>query len=78
MFEGNILTFNPFWDADVQPVTSFEGVRVIQISWRPAGLALTRQTDDASTGPASFLVTDPGASTLMFDRNVPAPEENLP
>src|SRR5688572_22802914 len=30
MFEGNILTFNPGWDQDAQPVDPFTDVREIQ------------------------------------------------
>ena len=30
MFEGNILTFNPAWDQDGNPLDAFTGVRELQ------------------------------------------------
>ena len=64
MFEGNILTFNPGWDADGQPVTPFEDVRSIQKRLKSAGVEIVQEADETSTGPASFMVTDPDLSLI--------------
>ncbi len=74
MFEGNILTFNPGWDAEGQPTdTPFEDVRAMQTRLKGAGIALVTEADEASTGPASFMVTDPDGNMIMIDQHVPAP-----
>lgn len=74
MFEGNILTFNPGWDANGQPVSSFEDVRMMQKRLKAAGLSIAQETDEASTGPASFMITDPDGNTIMIDQHVDAPD----
>lgn len=78
MFEGNILTFNPGWDEDGQAVAAFEDVRSIQKRLKTAGIEIAQEADDASTGPASFIVTDPDGNTIMLDQHVPAPEHAKP
>ena len=73
MFEGNILTFNPGWDADGQPVTPFEDVRSIQKRLKSAGVEIAQEADGTSTGPASFMVTDPDGNMVMIDQHVEKP-----
>ena len=74
MFEGNILTFNPGWDADGQPTNApFEDVRAMQKRLKAEGLTLNTEADETSTGPASFMLTDPDGNTIMIDQHVPAP-----
>lgn len=75
MFEGNILTFNPGWGADGQPTGApFEDVRAMQKRLKAAGMTLATEADEASTGPASFLMTDPDGNTIMIDQHVDAPD----
>ena len=67
MFEGNILTFNPGWDADGQSTgEAFEDVRAMQKRLKAAGIEIANEADEASTGPASFLVTDPDGNQIMI------------
>ena len=73
MFEGNILTFNPGWDADGQPVTPFEDVRSIQKRLKSAGVEIVQKADETSTEPASFMVTDPDGNMVMIDQHVEKP-----
>ena len=74
MFEGNILTFNPGWDADGQSTgEAFEDVRAMQKRLKAAGIGIANEADEASTGPASFLVTDPDGNQIMIDQHVPKP-----
>ena len=75
MLEGNILTFNPGWDADGQPTNApFEDVRAMQKRLKSEGLTLNTEADETSTGPASFMLTDPDGNTIMIDQHVPAPQ----
>ncbi len=70
MFEKNILTFNPGWDCDAQPLNSFEDVRVLQHQLKERGLNMITEADENSTGPASFMVTDPDGNMILFDQHV--------
>ncbi len=73
MFEGNILTFNPGWDADGQPISDFDDVRDIQKRLKSKGLTLTTEADPAETGPASLTLIDPDGNAVLIDQHVPAP-----
>ena len=73
MFEGNILTFNPGWQADAQPVEDFEDVRDIQASLEAAGVKLVERVDPESTGVASIMLTDPEGNVILIDQHVPKP-----
>lgn len=70
MFEGNMLTFNPGWDAAAQAVGEFTDVRDIQRRLRAAGVALAQEADETSTGPASLVVTDPDGNVILIDQHV--------
>ena len=70
MFERNILTFNPGWDADAQPLEEFTDVRELQRRLEEAGLELTSRADPASSGPASFTVVDPDGNPILVDQHV--------
>lgn len=73
MFEGNILTFNPGWQADAQPVEDFEDVRDIQAGLEAAGVELMERADPESTGVASIMLTDPEGNVILIDQHVPRP-----
>jgi catechol 2,3-dioxygenase-like lactoylglutathione lyase family enzyme len=70
MFERNILTFNPGWDGDAQPLAAFTDVRELQRRLRAAGVAFSSVADETTTGPASFTVEDPDGNTILFDQHV--------
>lgn len=74
LFEKNGLTFNPGWDAQAKPLESFEDVRDIQARLKDAGLSLTTEADQNSTGPASFTLLDPDGNPVLFDQHVPKPK----
>jgi lactoylglutathione lyase len=69
MFERNILTFNPGWDQDAQPVDPFTDVRELQRGLRTAGVSLDQQADESTTGPASFILTDPDGNQILVDQH---------
>ena len=70
MFERNILTFNPGWDAENQPLDEFTGVRELQQRLAAAGIEFESKADESSTGPASFVVLDPDGNPVLVDQHV--------
>ena len=73
MFERNMLTFNPGWTQDCEPLASFEDVRSIQRRLVATGIAPTQRADDASTGPAHVVVVDPDGNPVLLDQHVARP-----
>lgn len=70
MFEGNILTFNPGWDTDANPLTTFDDVRDIHKKLGEQGIEVQADAIETEQGPASFSVTDPDGNTILFDQHV--------
>lgn len=70
MFDKNILTFNPGWDAQANNVEQFTDVRELQKGLKSEGVDLTTEADEASTGPASFMMTDPDGNEILIDQHV--------
>ncbi|MAD97390.1 MAG: glyoxalase [Flavobacteriaceae bacterium] len=70
MFEQNILTFNPGWDENANPVADFDDVRDIQKHLKANGVALQTEADESTTGPASFVVMDPDGNPVLIDQHV--------
>lgn len=70
MFEKNILTFNPGWDGNAQPVPTFTDVRELQRQLKANGLSFATEADESTTGPASFMVVDPDGNPILFDQHV--------
>ena len=70
MFEKNILTFNPGWDSSAQALDNFTDVRKIQEQLRGEGIEFASQADEATTGPASFVILDPDGNPILVDQHV--------
>lgn len=70
MFENNILTFNPGWDENAGNVPGFDDVREIQKQLKSKGLKIEGEVDEKSSGPASFMVTDPDGNVILVDQHV--------
>ena len=70
MFEKNILTFNPGWDSNAQPVGKFTDVRELQRELKKRGIAMISEADETSAGPASFMIADPDGNTILVDQHV--------
>ena len=70
VFERNMLTFNPGWDQNAQPVGPFTDVRELQRQLKAKGVQLATEADEATTGPASFMVVDPDGNTILIDQHV--------
>ena len=69
MFEGNILTFNPGWDQKAQNLEHFDDIRDIQKELKKSKVGFGIQADENSSGPASFVISDPDGNTIMLDQH---------
>ncbi len=70
IFERNVMTFNPGWDAGAQPLDAFTDVRELQRRLREAGVTFEQEADESTTGPASFIVVDPDGNPIFVDQHV--------
>lgn len=70
MFEKNILTFNPGWNSDAQPLGEFTDVRELQRQLKARGVHMISEADESTTGPASFMIVDPDGNTILVDQHV--------
>ena len=70
MFEGNILTFNPGWDQDANPLESFTDIRELQRTLKAEGIKLESEADESGNGPASLMITDPDGNPILIDQHV--------
>lgn len=70
MFEKNILTFNPGWNRDAQPLKAFTDVRELQRQLKGLDIELISEADEGSSGPASFMMVDPDGNTILIDQHV--------
>lgn len=70
MFDKNILTFNPGWNSDAQPLAEFTDVRALQRQLKESGLNMISEADENSTGPASFMIIDPDGNPILVDQHV--------
>ena len=69
MFEKNILTFNPGWDSNAQPLAAFTDVRELQRQLKAKDVQFVSEADESTTGPASFIVVDPDGNPVLFDQH---------
>ncbi len=70
MFEKNLLTFNPGWDGEANPLGSFADVRDIQRHLKAQGIPLAQEADEGTTGPAHIVVVDPDGNEILLDQHV--------
>lgn len=69
MFEKNILTFNPGWDAEANELDEFTDIRDLQRQLKEEGISFTSEADQDSTGPASFSLVDPDGNPILVDQH---------
>jgi len=69
MFEGNILTFNPGWDENGKETDTFVDIRKIQQELKDKGIDIGAEIEKKSSGPASFMTTDPDENVILFDQH---------
>jgi lactoylglutathione lyase len=70
MFDKNMLTFNPGWDQNAQPLNEFTDVRELQRRLKAQGVPLATEADESTTGPASFVAIDPDGNPILVDQHV--------
>ena len=70
MFEKNILTFNPGWDQEAQPLDSFEDVRSIHQKLKSQGVGVVQEENLGMEGPGSFMIFDPDGNPILIDQHV--------
>jgi catechol 2,3-dioxygenase-like lactoylglutathione lyase family enzyme len=70
MFERNLLTFNPGWDQDAQPLEAYTDVRELQQQLKAQGVPLVSEADEGTTGPASLMIVDPDGNPILLDQHV--------
>jgi catechol 2,3-dioxygenase-like lactoylglutathione lyase family enzyme len=69
MFEKNMLTFNPGWDDNAQPLAEFTDIRDLQRRLKAQGVVLATEADESTTGPAQFMVFDPDGNPILVDQH---------
>lgn len=69
MLEGNLLTFNPGWDQNANNLVDFDDVRSIQKHLKSNNINLSAEADEQTTGPASFMLTDPDGNLILVDQH---------
>ncbi len=69
VFKGNLLTFNPGWDQKAQDLDKFDDVRDIQKELKANKVSIPIQADESTTGPASFVITDPDGNAILIDQH---------
>ena len=70
MFDKNMLTFNPGWDQDARKMEKFVDIRELQKKLKALGIAFLSEADEASSGPASFMVLDPDGNPILVDQHI--------
>lgn len=70
MFQDNIMTFNPGWDHNAQPLDSFTDIREVQKTLKSNDIAFATEADESSSGPASFTIADPDGNVILVDQHV--------
>jgi catechol 2,3-dioxygenase-like lactoylglutathione lyase family enzyme len=69
MFEKNILTFNPgLGGPGMEQLEGFTDVREIQRSLKSAGIELTEEVDESTSGPAHIAFLDPDENPILIDQ----------
>jgi catechol 2,3-dioxygenase-like lactoylglutathione lyase family enzyme len=69
MFEQNLMTFNPGWNQNAQPIDDFTDVREIQKLLKEKGVAFEQEANENTNGPAHFIITDPDGNTILVDQH---------
>lgn len=70
MFEGNMLTFNPGWDANAQNLEEFDDVREIQAHLKSENVTLVNEVDSAAKeGPGYIVLNDPDGNMILIDQH---------
>ena len=75
MFPKNMLTYNPGWDRNSATLPDYEDVRDLQKKLKASGITPSEPADESTTGPASFIITDPDGNPILIDQHAPSPKK---
>jgi predicted NUDIX family phosphoesterase len=70
MFKNTIITFNPGWDENANPIDKFDNAITIQKHLKSKDIKLETEADETTSGPASFVVLDPDGNSILIDKHV--------
>ena len=70
MFDKNVLTFNPGWDAQCNELSSYADVRELRKSFIAKGIEVASPSPEGESGPGSFTVVDPDGNAILIDQHV--------
>lgn len=70
MFEKNILTFNPGWNQNAEPLEHFTDVRDLQKALKEKNITLESSVDENTSGPGSIVINDPDGNPILIDQHV--------
>lgn len=70
MFEKNILTFNPGWDSNANPLDDFTDIRDIQKSIQGQGIPIVNTVKEGTLGPGNMTILDPDGNPILIDQHV--------
>ena len=60
-------------DDGMYGLADFDDVRDIQKTLKARGIVPVKEADQASTGPAHLVLTDPDGNPVLIDQHVPKP-----
>lgn len=63
-------TFNPGWDQNAGPLASYTDVRELQRQLKARGVTLGAEANEASSGPAYVMLTDPDGNPVLIDQHL--------
>ncbi|MCP5529592.1 MAG: VOC family protein [Opitutaceae bacterium] len=69
MFESNILTFHPGVRPAGAPAEDHLDIRDMQKQLKHQGMTFVSEADESTSGPASFMLTDPDGNTILVDQH---------
>ena len=70
MFDKNSITFNPGWNQSAEALDSFTDVRDLQRELKAQGIEFLAESDEGTSGPASFIILDPDGNPIIVDQHV--------
>ena len=68
LFQGNMLTFNPGWDATGSEVNPFDDVRTIHSNLVQSGIEVNRAVLPES-GPGHIVLNDPDGNVILIGQH---------
>ncbi len=69
MFEANVLTFNPGWDAQCNNLDEFTDVRTIHQNLIAAGVEIKSTNVETDSGPGHISLIDPDGNSILIDQH---------